>query len=380
MQTGYVFQRGQSWVIKFYETVLVDGKSVRRRVLKRLATKCDEYPDEKSVAALAAEILEPVNRQTAPASAEALASFLEHVYLPACQKELRPSTAAGYADMLRLVKPHLNGLRVREVEPRHVDKLLRAVAATPTKAGEARAHTTMANCRNFLSGAFRFAIREALYSKHNPVREIKLPKGLKRMEDTYAYSLAEELAMIKVLPEPARTVVMAAAFSGFRHSELRGLRWEDYTGPTIKVERSVWGKHIGETKTEGSRAEVDVIAPLRNALDAHKKRYPSASGYIFEGGTGQPLVLANLARRTIRPALEKAKLEWYGWHAFRRGLATNLHELGVDDLTIQRICRHDDVATTQKHYMKTRTAPRKAAMQKLEKAFGKTKNPASRSK
>jgi hypothetical protein len=27
--------------------------------------------------------------------------------------------------------------------------------------------------------------------------------------------------------------------------------------------------------------------------------------------------------------------EWHGWHAFRRGLATNLHRLGVDDLTIQ---------------------------------------------
>jgi integrase len=216
MQTGYVFQRGQSWVIKFYETVLVDGKPVRRRVLKRLATKGDEYPDEKSVATLAAEILEPVNRQVAPASAEALASFLEHVYLPACQKELRPSTAAGYEDMLRLVKPHLNGLRVREVEPRHIDKLLRAIAATPTKIGEVRAHTTMANCRNFLSGAFRYAIREALYSKHNPVREIKLPKGLKRMDETYAYSFAEVQAMLKKLQEPARTVVMAAAFSGYR--------------------------------------------------------------------------------------------------------------------------------------------------------------------
>ena len=27
--------------------------------------------------------------------------------------------------------------------------------------------------------------------------------------------------------------------------------------------------------------------------------------------------------------------EWHGWHAFRRGVATNLHTLGVDDKTIQ---------------------------------------------
>jgi hypothetical protein len=36
-----------------------------------------------------------------------------------------------------------------------------------------------------------------------------------------------------------------------------------------------------------------------------------------------------LASEAIRPALESEKIPWYGWHAFRRGLATNLHRLGV---------------------------------------------------
>jgi hypothetical protein len=29
-------------------------------------------------------------------------------------------------------------------------------------------------------------------------------------------------------------------------------------------------------------------------------------------------------RRVIRRALEAIRLQWYGWHAFRRGLALNL--------------------------------------------------------
>ena len=29
--------------------------------------------------------------------------------------------------------------------------------------------------------------------------------------------------------------------------------------------------------------------------------------------------------------------QWQGWHPFRRGLATNLHDLGVPDKTIQAI-------------------------------------------
>jgi len=38
--------------------------------------------------------------------------------------------------------------------------------------------------------------------------------------------------------------------------------------------------------------------------------------------------------------------QWHGWHAFRRGLATNLHGLGVEDKTMQRILRHSNVALT----------------------------------
>jgi integrase len=65
--------------------------------------------------------------------------------------------------------------------------------------------------------------------------------------------------------------------------------------------------------------------------------------------------------------------EWRGWHAFRRGLATNLHRLGVADLTIQRILRHSNVAVTQSCYIQTASDESKAAMQKLETALTDTK-------
>ncbi|MGA8490395.1 MAG: tyrosine-type recombinase/integrase [Terriglobales bacterium] len=63
-----------------------------------------------------------------------------------------------------------------------------------------------------------------------------------------------------------------------------------------------------------------------------------------------------------------------GWHAFRRGIATNLHELGVADKVIQTILRHANVATTQKHYImvKSRNAGR-VAMKQLERAIRKAK-------
>ena len=57
---------------------------------------------------------------------------------------------------------------------------------------------------------------------------------------------------------------------------------------------------------------------------------------------------------------------WRGWHGFRRGLATNLHRLGVPEKTIQAILRHANVSTTQTCYIKTAPEDARAAMNKLE--------------
>jgi hypothetical protein len=56
--------------------------------------------------------------------------------------------------------------------------------------------------------------------------------------------------------------------------------------------------------------------------------------------------------------------QWQGWHAFRRGLATNLHDLGVPDKTIQAILRR---ANASVRYVKSLDAQSISAMQQLEK-------------
>jgi hypothetical protein len=117
---------------------------------------------------------------------------------------------------------------------------------------------------------------------------------------------------------------------------------------------------------------------------------------ICQAGNGKPLNLDNLVRRDIVPALtrcevcakredEHAKAEhefkldtsipsWHGWHAFRRGMATNLHTLGVDDKTIQAILRHSNVSLTINVYIKSVTESQVNAMDVLEAKFSETSN------
>ncbi len=100
------------------------------------------------------------------------------------------------------------------------------------------------------------------------------------------------------------------------------------------------------------------------------------------------MCLNNLLHRSILPLLQRCSVcnkartdhcgeeheykpdtslpQWHGWHAFRRGLATNLHRLGVDDKTIQAILRHSNLATTMNIYVKTVSADSVAAMRVLD--------------
>jgi integrase len=60
---------------------------------------------------------------------------------------------------------------------------------------------------------------------------------------------------------------------------------------------------------------------------------------------------------------------WRGWHAFRRGLATNLHALGIPDKEIQAILRHSNIAVTQSCYIKALTESQVSAMDLVGEEF-----------
>ena len=63
--------------------------------------------------------------------------------------------------------------------------------------------------------------------------------------------------------------------------------------------------------------------------------------------------------------------DWHGWHAARRGLATNLYSLGVSDKIIKRILRHSNVNVTLDYYVKPMSGDVLSAMANLEENFEK---------
>jgi integrase len=113
------------------------------------------------------------------------------------------------------------------------------------------------------------------------VPDAVLPK-CKESEDTYAYSLEDELTVIRILPETASTVVALAAWTGMRKGELRGTAWKSYTGDIIYVAKSVWRNDVKATKTRASKAPVPVISHLAAKLDEYRELCGSPeTGWMF---------------------------------------------------------------------------------------------------
>jgi integrase len=250
--------------------------------------------------------------------------------------------------------------------------LIAAIAKDNVNVG----HKTLLRIKSFLSGTFKHAKREGLTAFENPMRDVSVPGRPKKFRgEVYTVSEIENIGeAVGKADHRAFAAVSVAAFAGLRLSEIRGLRWADYDGRSLRISRSVWRTHVGPTKTEESEASVPVLPLLAKILDDHRVRTGGAdSDYIFRGERrGSPLNLHNLVRRVILPALNEYACEigtpipWKGWHAFRRGLASNLYDLGVKPKVIQAILRHSDIGTTLAYYVETPDEETRAALAKIE--------------
>jgi integrase len=148
-------------------------------------------------------------------------------------------------------------------------------------------------------------------------------------------------SILNVLPLLPKAAIATASFAGLREGELRGLEWSDFAGNSLAVNRSIWKSVVNRPKTRASAQAVPVIRQLAEILNAYRLSMGNRqSGVMFHSGAGQHMDFDKLGQNIIRPAVEALRLGWYGWHGFRRGIASNLYELGANDKVVQRILRH----------------------------------------
>ncbi len=226
----------------------------------------------------------------------------------------------------------------------------------------------------------------------NPIQGRIIPRKAIAPAETHASTPDEVIAILDVLKRAknlqerqklqAQTAIALMFFGGLRPGEARGATWENYDGKTLSIKQSVWRKHTTDPKTASAAKPVPVIKPLREFLaELRADEGKPGSGPILRGVKGKPISLDMPARIVIRPALRNRAnyrngqskhwkpLEWQGYYALRRGIATQLNTITRDPMAAKGLLWHSSINTTLTHYIKSVPEVTASGMAQVEQLF-----------
>ena len=167
-------------------------------------------------------------------------------------------------------------------------------------------------------------------------------------------------------------VILAAAMTGLRQSELLGLRWRDVDWVAQRMrERNTYvrGEHSGDGKSDlSTKRSVPMADRLAGELDRWSKRtaYRAERDLVFgHPQTGNPLDRTKVTKR-FQTACGDASVQVIKFHDLRHTFATRLAASGQPLRLIQEFMGHADSETTQiySHY-----APSEHEVQVVNDAF-----------
>lgn len=201
---------------------------------------------------------------------------------------------------------------MKQIKPRHVQrwigKLLKkeAIHTITTGRGDEQkqvhrptgrtlSRQSVVHARRILYACLEQARIDGKGPPTNPAAGVKVPKVplIVEDEDSWAYLTPSEIeSLFAVLPNARlRAFYAVAIYGGLRAGEMIGLRWQDVVldgdSPHLKVRRS----RDKATKTKGSRREVPLLRPAREALKAWRaecRSQPvvSADGLVWPADHG----------------------------------------------------------------------------------------------
>jgi len=226
--------------------------------------------------------------------------------------------------------------------------------------------SSCANSRGVMSVLFNHACRYEFFDR-NPIRLLR--QGAKRKAAPNILTPDEIKTLMDGLATRERTLVLLAASTGLRQSELFGLKWGDidFAQGMMNVTRSIVYGVVGPCKTESSQKPVPVHPLLTDALSEWRKycSYTKPDHWIFASRRHRgrrPFWGQAILRRYVRPIPQRVGIQkCIGWHTFRHTYSTLLRSVGTEFKVMQELLRHSTLRSTLDVYTQAITPAKHAA-------------------
>ena len=185
--------------------------------------------------------------------------------------------------------------------------------------------------------------------KEDPSKGVKLPQAENcagRRVQRKVLSPSQTTSIAEKVSEPYATLALFLAVTGLRIGEAIAIKWSDFEGDVLHVQRRMYDGKIDTTKSRDSERRI----PIPPALLERMKALDKIGEWIFHGRRGVALNSRNAMKRHIRPVAKELKVDLGGWHDFRHTVATSLLRAGHGAKVESELLGHSDVAITLRTY------------------------------
>jgi integrase len=295
--------------------------------------------------------------------------------------QLKPTTLYSYRRNIRsYLIPHIGAIKLQDLRPAHVQTLYGQLLE------QGLAHRSVHYAGSVLSNAIKYAVDVEGLLLSNPVSKVSKPNGVGTIPTPWNFT---ELSQFLNTAKSHRLYFYfhLSAYTGARRGELCALRWADFDGHTITINKSRTkaGNDVVElnsTKggTNGQR-RVALDPETVEAFNSHRKRQLierlalgsawTDTGYVFTREDGLPIDLHTPTHLFLKIAT-KAGLRLIRLHDLRHLHATELLRLGEPLHVVAQRLGHRDAMVTATVYAHVSDQQAETASSKFANAVNGT--------
>ena len=306
--------------------------------------------------------------------------------------KLRRSRRSVELDQQRLrkfvVDSKLGRMKIADVRVEHLREHVAGLYKLRLPSGEPYAQNTLRDVLRLLGAIFREARKDNLITRNHMLEfpSDERPSSELKREKRYL-DPGQVDALLVGLGETFQPIVTVCAWAGLRIAETLGLVWGnlDLDAGTMTITHQLDRGPEGElvdTKTKNSKATLDLLPEVVEALKAHKRtmrergiHYVAKDALVFVTATGEPQNERNVLRAVHRVSDELGFNVEGGKkvdiHSLRHSFISNAIDVGGLTIPEVALLARQDPGTTQDTYAKVVESKRREAASKLAVALGR---------